>query len=217
MSLKLFLALVAGLSIAGCDLNNDGGYGEGSKIRHYVIEAKVRTPSGVVTGRSSVAARIQPITKEDHQTRPVRIRMEAIPLRLPDGRILFVLSAGRFFDWDMQAPWVPLSKQQSLEDGAKVEMARDRLPDFGFFTNIGKPNTFVRFPLQRWYENMDPGVELASITIQRSNEETNNHVIDILPHLHIDDIDLRSDKFCTGSIENQDRWCATRRWFLRSA
>ncbi len=215
MGLKLFLALAVGLSTVGCDLNNDGGYGEGSEIRHYVIEAKVQTPSGIVTGRSAVVARIQPITKEDHQTRPVRIKMEAIPLRLSDGRILFVLSAGRFFDWDMEAPWVPLSKQKYLEDGAKVEMARDRLPDFGFFSDISRPNTFARFSLQKWKENVGESVKLKSMTIQRSDYKTDNKVIDILPHLSKADSDLVTDKYCNGSVKEKNRICASQLWFLR--
>jgi len=215
MSLKAFLAIAAGVSVAGCDLNHDGGYGDGSKTRRYVIEAKVQTPSGLVTGRSSLVARIQPITKEDHQTRPVRIRMEAIPLRLPDGRILFVLSAGRFFDWDIQAPWVPSTKQKSLEAGEKVEMSRDRTPDFGFFGDIRKPNTLLRFPIQDWNQKLGPDVRLVSVTIQRSDEKTDNHVFDILPHLMKQDIYLITDEYCNGSIEN--RVCASKRWFHRTA
>ena len=215
MLLRLFLMLIAVASLAGCDLNNDGGYGKGSRTRHYVIEAKVRTPSGVVTGRSSVVARIQPITKEDHQTRPVRIRMEAIPLRLPDGRILFVLSAGRFFDWDMQAPWVSLSKQRALEDGVRVEMDRDRLPDFGFFTDISKPNTFVRFPIYQWENNMGSDFSIVSMTIQRSDEKINNHLLDVLPHLYKEDSDLVTDEYCNGSVKERNRTCSSQMWFLR--
>jgi len=214
MRLKVFSAIAVGFSIAGCDLNHNGGYGDSSKIRHYVIEAKVETPSGVVIGRSSLTARIQPITKVDHQTRPVRIRMEAIPLKLPDGRTLFVLSAGKYFHWDVLAPWVESSDQAALESGSKIQMPKDRIPDFGFFKDIRKSNTLVRFSIEDWNMNMEPGVKLVSMTIQRSDEKTYNHVIDMLPYLSKPDNELKTDQFC-------NRWsghsvCPTSRWFIRS-
>lgn len=149
--------------------------------RTYRFTVTLNTPDGVVSESGIMNARIQTITHRDGQRRLPRLTMEAIPIRLKDGRILFMLTNAHRHSWSLNAPWV--TDQAGLEKGFDVPANPETYPRFAIFDDMRDPLSFQPFEYEEISKFIGNGYSLKDINISRSNEKPLKRINNILPWL----------------------------------
>lgn len=160
------------------------------------FDVEVQTPHGVRSGHGVLE--VQRFAYSWRQVRTVvRVKGEAIPVDLDDGRTLYMLIGD---PWARGVPWVSDYFAQEYHDGLPAFIIRNSrvaykgeppqnvlqemvYPDFAYFKDPKDPSSIREVKAKYPEKALGPGYLIKSITVRRSEEPITSEIEKRLPWL----------------------------------
>lgn len=190
-----FITVFCGLLLAGCSVDRPW--------RNYEIIVDVPTPHGVVKGSGVISARTRDYRGVEGSFAISLVRGEAIPIRLDDGRLLFMTMGRGGGMWAVLAPWVEDGNLPALASGRTVPMNRRLYPQFAMFKDIRNPGTGYRVMAEE-PDGIGPGYGPVSISIRETDKVRDVGITRMMPWVLNLPANLRGGTKCGSSTPNND-------------
>ena len=203
MTKTIVALLISAAFLQGCgpsptpEADREARRGDESVHRRYRFDVRIETPQGDVEGSGIMDAVLQPIVSSDGQRRAPRLTMEAIPIRLKDGRYVFMLTEANRYSWSLKGPWTV--HQQDLEQGGTVEASPDSYPLFGYFADLDRPQSLVEFEASSMEDVVGRGIRLKFVRIARTESPAIPVMETVIPWISRIPRGGMSEEFCKKS------------------